>query len=94
MCLNCGGVGGGRSLTREERNGIREEDDEELDSEARDFNKRKNKVRSRDFVPEDDNLGSLFGEGITGKLPRFANRITFKVCLVSMNSSILRLYCY
>lgn len=27
----------------------------------------------------EDDFGSLFGEGITGKLPRYANKITFKV---------------
>lgn len=80
--LNCGGVGGGRSLTRKERNEIREEVDEEFDSEVIDLKKRKSKVQSRSFVAEDDKLGSLFGEGISGKLPRFANRITLKVCLV------------
>lgn len=82
--LNCGGVGGGRSLTREERNEIREEVDEEFDSEVIDLKKKKSKVQRRSFVEEDDKLGSLFGEGITGKLPRFANRITLKVCLVSI----------
>lgn len=70
--------GGGRSLTREERNEIREEVDDEFDSEVIDLKKRKNKVQSRNFVADDDKLGSLFGEGITGKLPRFANRITLK----------------
>ncbi|KAL8147183.1 rRNA biogenesis protein RRP5 isoform X2 [Apium graveolens] len=71
--------GGGRALTREERNEIREEVDEEFESEVIDLKKRKkNKVQSRSFVAEDDKLGSLFGEGISGKLPRFANRITLK----------------
>ncbi|WOG99939.1 hypothetical protein DCAR_0519295 [Daucus carota subsp. sativus] len=70
--------GGGSSLTREERNGIREQVDAEFDSEVRDSKRRKNKVQSRSFGAEDDELGSLFGEGLTGKLPRFANKITLK----------------
>ncbi|KAK1377167.1 hypothetical protein POM88_033360 [Heracleum sosnowskyi] len=81
--------GGGRSLTREERNGIREEVDVEFDSEVIDLKKRKNKVQSRSSVTEDDKLGSLFGEGISGKLPRFANRITLKVHFVSISSSLM-----
>lgn len=77
-------------MTREERNEIREEVDEEFDSEVIDLKKRKNKVQSRSFVAEDDKLGSLFGEGITGKLPRFANRITLKVRLVLISSRLVR----
>lgn len=88
--MNCGGVGGGSSLTREERNGIREQVDAEFDSEVRDSKRRKNKVQTRSFGAEDDELGSLFGEGLTGKLPRFANKITLKVCFVS-SLLILRL---
>lgn len=88
--LNCGGVGGGSALTREERNEIREEVDEEFDSEVIDLKRKKNKVQSRSFEAEDDKLGSLFGEGITGKLPRFANRITMKVRLVSIGLSLVR----
>lgn len=89
VCLNCGVVGGGRTLTREERNGIREQVDEDFDSEVSDFKKRKNKAQSRSSFAEDDNLGSLFAEGITGKLPRFANRITLKVSLFSINLNLL-----
>lgn len=39
--------GGGSALTREERNEIREEVDEEFDSEVIDLKRKKNKVQSR-----------------------------------------------
>lgn len=71
--------GGGRSvLSREERDEFRDEIDAEFDSEVRELKKRKNKFQNRGYKTEDDELGSLFGTGITGKLPRFANKITFK----------------
>lgn len=80
--LNCVVVvGGGRSvLSREERDEIRDEVDAEFDSEVRELKKRKNKFENRSYKTEDNELGSLFGAGITGKLPRFANKITLKVC--------------
>ena len=68
-------VGGGSRLSREEKDEIRAE----VDAEVRDSKRRKHKgPKSR--KPNEDDLGSLFGEGITGKLPRFANRVTLKVC--------------
>lgn len=79
-------VGGGSKLSREEREELRAEVDAEFDSEGRQSKKKKNgrntpKAGGRKSNNEDD-FGSLFGEGITGKLPRFANRITFKVCML------------
>ncbi|CAL5418122.1 unnamed protein product [Camellia sinensis] len=41
--------------------------------------KNKNKrLQKRNHSAEEDDLGSLFGDGISGKLPRFANKITLK----------------
>lgn len=40
--------------------------------------KQKKNMRKKVNAAEDD-LGSLFGDGISGKLPRYANRITLKV---------------
>jgi rRNA biogenesis protein RRP5 len=41
--------------------------------------KRKRKVDESSGFGADDDLGTLFGGATTGKLPRFANRITVKV---------------
>ena len=70
--------GGGSSLSRHERDEIRAEVDAEFDAEQWDQKKKRKKTQKRTQAREDD-LGSLFGEGITGKLPRYANKITFKV---------------
>lgn len=79
-------VGGRSALSRREEDEIREEVDAEFESEHRD-SKKKGKNR-RPANVEDDDLGSLFGDGISGKLPKFANKITLKVyknqVLVSM----------
>ncbi|OVA06347.1 Ribosomal protein S1 [Macleaya cordata] len=68
--------GGGSALSRREEDEVRAEVDAEFAAEQRDL-KKKNKKQKKNFVDEDD-FGSLFGDGITGKLPRFANRITLK----------------
>lgn len=75
--------GGGSKLSREERDGIKAEVDEEFDAELRDSKRRKSKKKKNyaskgGLTPVDDDFGSLFGEGISGKLPRFANKITLK----------------
>lgn len=77
-------LGGGSLMSREERSEIRAVADEEFEAEQRVLKKRKKekRVQNRDQSTEDD-LGSLFGDGIKGKLPRFANKITFKVCCLS-----------
>lgn len=73
-------LGGGSRLSREERDGIKAEVDEEFDAELRDSKRKKNsKKKNHANTPIDDDFGSLFGEGISGKLPRFANKITLKV---------------
>ncbi|KAI3446386.1 hypothetical protein Pfo_003051 [Paulownia fortunei] len=71
--------GGGSSLSREERNEVRAVADKEFEADQRVLKKRKKekKVQNRNQSTEDD-LGSLFGDGITGKFPRFANKITLK----------------
>nr|XP_015898902.2 rRNA biogenesis protein RRP5 isoform X1 [Ziziphus jujuba var. spinosa] len=76
--------GGGSYLSQKERDEIHAEVDAEFEAEERDLKhtkekkkkKRKNlEMKSREA---EDDFGSLFGAGITGKLPRFANKITLK----------------
>ncbi|KAK2985370.1 hypothetical protein RJ640_029327 [Escallonia rubra] len=69
--------GGGRALSREEFDEVRAEVDAEFDLEEREANRRRKTGQNRNSAAEDE-LGSLFGDGITGKLPRFANKITLK----------------
>ncbi|KAG8367979.1 hypothetical protein BUALT_Bualt16G0128900 [Buddleja alternifolia] len=71
--------GGGSSLSREERNEVRSVVDEEFETDQIVLKKTKKEKRgqNRNQSTEDD-LGSLFGDGIKGKLPRFANKITLK----------------
>ncbi|XP_057768681.1 rRNA biogenesis protein RRP5 isoform X2 [Salvia miltiorrhiza] len=71
--------GGGTSLSREERNEAREGVDKDFETDNRVLKKRKKdkRVQNKNNSTEDD-LGLLFGDGITGKLPRFANKITLK----------------
>ncbi|XVE75785.1 hypothetical protein DITRI_Ditri12bG0120500 [Diplodiscus trichospermus] len=70
--------GGGSSLSKQEREEIRAEVDAEFEAEelALKKNKRKKLQKKSQVMPDD--LGSLFGDGITGKLPRYANKITLK----------------
>ncbi|KAL1554555.1 rRNA biogenesis protein RRP5 [Salvia divinorum] len=71
--------GGGTSLSREERNEAREGVEKDFETDIRVLKKRKKerRVQNKNNSTEDD-LGLLFGDGITGKLPRFANKITLK----------------
>ncbi|XP_059646446.1 rRNA biogenesis protein RRP5 [Cornus florida] len=71
--------GGGNSLSREEVDEVRAEVDAEFEAEEMGLKKRKknNRVKKKSHSTEDD-FGSLFSGGITGKLPRFANKITLK----------------
>ncbi|KAL7134052.1 hypothetical protein ABFS83_11G001300 [Erythranthe nasuta] len=71
--------GGGSSLSREEINEARAVADNDFEADHRVLKKRhkEKRLQNRDQSTEDD-LGSLFGDGIKGKLPRFANKITLK----------------
>ncbi|KAM0952074.1 putative suppressor of forked, tetratricopeptide-like helical domain superfamily [Dioscorea sansibarensis] len=75
---------GGRLLSREEEAEARAEAEEEFDREQRLSKKGgvkgmgKKKGNKKPFGDEEDDLGFLFGEGVTGKLPKYANRITLK----------------
>ncbi|PON46626.1 Polyribonucleotide nucleotidyltransferase [Parasponia andersonii] len=70
--------GGGSSLSRKERDEIRAEVDAEFEAEERELKTKKKRKSLRNTSQEDDDLGSLFGGGIKGKLPQFANKITLK----------------
>ncbi|XP_047065706.1 rRNA biogenesis protein RRP5 [Lolium rigidum] len=72
---------GGRSLlSRDEMAEARTEAEAEFHKEERTGNKKKkrNANVSLGMDTGDDELGTLFGSATTGKLPRFANRITLK----------------
>ncbi|XP_019053357.1 PREDICTED: rRNA biogenesis protein RRP5 isoform X2 [Nelumbo nucifera] len=69
--------GGGRVLSRQEIDEVRAEVDAEFEVEERGSRKKKKQQQKKSYATEND-LGSLFGDGITGKLPRFANRVTLK----------------
>ncbi|CAL5439115.1 unnamed protein product [Camellia sinensis] len=75
---------GGRSSLGKEVDEVDGDDvDMEFESGERELNnnnyKNKNKMlQKRNHSAEEDDLGSLFGDGISGKLPRFANKITLK----------------
>lgn len=73
-------LGGGSSLSRQEREEIHAEVDKEFEAEERDLKQKKNRksLQKKSYATEDD-FGSLFGDGITGKLPRYVNKITLKV---------------
>ncbi|KAI3417734.1 uncharacterized protein J3R85_014181 [Psidium guajava] len=70
--------GGGSFLSRKEREEIHAEVDAQFVAEERDSKKKKTKKMHKRGPTSEDDLGSLFGDGTTGKLPRFANRITLK----------------
>ncbi|KDO70801.1 hypothetical protein CISIN_1g0001731mg [Citrus sinensis] len=73
--------GGGHSLTQRERDEIHAEVDAEFEAVERGLhkkNKKKKKKTERKANETVDDLGSLFGDGISGKLPRYANKITLK----------------
>lgn len=76
-------IGGGSSLSREELDEVRAEVDADFEAERRGSKKSNKKRGQKQSLSADDDLGSLFGGGISGKLPRFANKITWKVmCLL------------
>ncbi|KAE9465295.1 hypothetical protein C3L33_02796, partial [Rhododendron williamsianum] len=62
--------GGGSSLSREELDEVRAEVDAEFEAEGRGLKKNKKKRVQKQSHSAEDDLGSLFGVGISGKLPR------------------------
>jgi rRNA biogenesis protein RRP5 len=80
---------GGRSLlSRDEVAEARAEAEADFDKEGRKGKGKRRRVGSESSgFGADDDLGVLFGGATTGKLPRFANRITLKVSL--SNSVVL-----
>ena len=74
-------AGGGSLLSRQEHDAIRAEVDAEFEAgERKTKKKNKNAKKTKKNYALEDDMGLLFGDGITGKLPRFANKITLKVC--------------
>lgn len=83
MALTCpNSTGGGSSLSRKEREEIHAEVDAEFESEeqAQKWGKRK-KLHRRGQETSSD-LGSLFDQSLTGKLPKYVNKITLKVYML------------
>lgn len=79
--------GGGTSLSKTERKKIYEEVDAEFEA-AEDDDERVSKRSKKGGKPKKkrnpsdvDELGSLFDGGLTGKRPRYANKITIKVLI-------------
>lgn len=70
--------GGGSLLSRREHDEVRAEVDAEFEAEELSGKKKKKTRNLKKSHTTEDDLGSLFGDGINGKLPRFANRITWK----------------
>ncbi|GER39943.1 RNA binding [Striga asiatica] len=71
--------GGGSSLSRDERNEARNLADDDFETNHIVLKKRKKEKRVQNKSQStEDELGTLFGDGITGKFPRFANKITLK----------------
>ncbi|KAL8246480.1 hypothetical protein R6Q59_007696 [Mikania micrantha] len=70
--------GGHSSLSRTEVDKVRAEVDKDFETKNIVLKKTK-KDRLKNFTRStEDDLGSLFGDGSSGKLPRFANKITLK----------------
>lgn len=71
--------GGRKSFRKEEKDKIGTILDNDIEADHRSLEKRKKgkKVQKKNQSEEDD-LGSLFGDGIKGKMPRYSNRITLK----------------
>ncbi|XP_031485662.1 rRNA biogenesis protein RRP5 [Nymphaea colorata] len=76
--------GGGGVLSRVEVEQARTEAEAEFETEERTRENLGKRKRPRKTSFEDDDLGSLFGEGFAGKLPRLANKITIKNVLPGM----------
>lgn len=70
--------GGHSSLSRAEVDKVRAEVDKEFGTETIVLKKKKKEKARNSSQSNEDELGSLFGDSHGGKLPRFANKITFK----------------
>ncbi|KAF3603015.1 hypothetical protein F2Q69_00038690 [Brassica cretica] len=70
--------GGGSSLSKKEREKIHEEVDAEFDADERVAKRSKGGKPKKRNTSDVDELGSLFDGGLTGKRPRYANKITIK----------------
>ncbi|KAI3794742.1 hypothetical protein L1987_37379 [Smallanthus sonchifolius] len=70
--------GGQSSLSRAEVDKVRAEVDKEFETENIVLKKTKKDRRKNLTRSTDDDLGSLFSDGNSGKSPRFANKITLK----------------
>nr|XP_043631998.1 rRNA biogenesis protein RRP5 isoform X2 [Erigeron canadensis] len=71
--------GGQSSLSRAEVDKVRAEVDKEFETENMVLKKKKKRDVVKNFTRStEDDLGSLFADGNTGKTPRFANKITLK----------------
>lgn len=68
-------------MTQRERDEIHAEVDAEFEAAKRGLHKKNKKKKKMERKANEtvDDLGSLFGDGISGKLPRYANKITLKV---------------
>jgi rRNA biogenesis protein RRP5 len=73
-------TGGHSLLSKDEMAEARAEAEQDFEREAKKGKgKRKRSGGESSGFGVDDDLGILFGGATTGKLPRFANRITVKV---------------
>lgn len=70
--------GGGSALSKREIEEVRAEADEEFQNETRFLKKNKKPKGKKKNDSAEDELGSLFGDSLTGNLPKYANKITFK----------------
>ncbi|KAF8085254.1 hypothetical protein N665_0674s0019 [Sinapis alba] len=70
--------GGGTSLSKKEREKIHEEVDAEFDADERVAKRSKGGKPKKRTTSDVDELGSLFDGGLTGKRPRYVNKITIK----------------
>lgn len=85
ILLFCQLLGRGSSLSEDERNEVKAT----VNRDKLLLKKRKKEKRAHNKDTSNDDLGSLFGDGIMGKLPRLANKITLKVCFSICCSQLL-----
>lgn len=78
-------VGGQSSLSREEVDKVRAEVDKEFETGNMVLKKTKKDRKKSVTRSTEDDLGSLFGDVNSQKVPRFANKITLKVHFFMFN---------